>query len=209
MYNIKNYCFFALSITLLLSLFSCKDDHKEAYHGVMEKIEAESKNYDGISFSSDKILDLIKTIEVTENGHTFLIPECKSNLKLYSCTECHTKPLHQMQSKDIQKAHWDIEINHANEETMNCLTCHDAENLDQLKSLTGKDIDFNNSYKLCSQCHIKQYNDWSGGAHGKSLGSWAPPRASKTCVNCHNPHKPHFESRWPARFNVQYEKERK
>ena len=75
--------------------------------------------------------------------------------------------------------------------------------MNNLNTLTGKSIDFNSSYKLCSQCHSSQFEDWKGGAHGKRIGGWAPPRASLTCVNCHNPHSPSFETRWPSRFNTE------
>ncbi|WNH12752.1 cytochrome c3 family protein [Thalassobellus suaedae] len=195
------------SFIFLIALFSCKHGEGE-YHGVIDKIEVESKNYHGTSISSEQYLDGIKTIEITEGDHTFLIPERKSQIKSYACIECHSKPLTQMQSEDVKKAHWDIKLVHANQNTMNCITCHNPENMDNLKSLTGNNIDFNNSYNLCNQCHTKQFEDWKGGAHGKRIGGWAPPRASLTCVNCHNPHKPHFESRWPARFNTQTVKER-
>ncbi|WP_298533671.1 cytochrome c3 family protein [uncultured Algibacter sp.] len=191
----------------LVALFSCKHGEGE-YHGVTERIEAESKNYHGTPISSEKYLEGLETIEISEDGHTFLIPDRKGQIKSYACTECHSKPLAQMQSKDLKKAHWDIKLNHANSNTMNCVTCHNPDNMDELKSLTGNTIDFNNSYNLCSQCHTKQFEDWKGGAHGKRIGGWAPPRASMTCVNCHNPHKPHFESRWPARFNTEKVKER-
>lgn len=190
-----------------LVCFSCKHGEEE-YHGITDKIKAEGENYHGTSISSEKYLEGIKTIEITEDGHNFLIPERKSQITSYACTECHSKPLAQMQSKDAKKAHWDIKLEHANQNTMNCMTCHNPNNMDHLKSLTGNDIDFNNSYNLCSQCHTKQFEDWKGGAHGKRIGGWAPPRASMTCVNCHNPHKPHFESKWPARFNTQKVKER-
>lgn len=201
--KLVSYFFF---ISLLI--VSCK--HKEdEYHSITDKIEAESKNYHGISISSEKYLEGLKTIEVTENGQTFLIPERKGEIKSYACTECHNKPLHQMQSDDKKKAHWNIKINHADENTMNCTTCHDGENPDNLRSLTNNSIDFNMSYKLCSQCHQKQYKDWTGGAHGKRIKSWASPRASMTCVNCHNPHSPSFHTKWPARFNTQKVKERK
>ncbi|MEC3907791.1 cytochrome c3 family protein [Tamlana sp. 2201CG12-4] len=191
----------------LITLFSCKHGEHE-YHGVTDKIEAESENYHGTSISSEKYLEGLETIEITEGEHTFLIPERKGQIKSYACTECHSKALDKMQSEDGKKAHWDIKLMHANENTMNCVTCHNPDNMDNLKSLTGKDIDFNNSYNLCNQCHTKQFEDWKGGAHGKRIGGWAPPRASMTCVNCHNPHKPHFESKWPARFNTQKVKER-
>ncbi|TYA78508.1 multiheme c-type cytochrome [Seonamhaeicola marinus] len=183
-------------------LMSCNHGENK-YHSVTDKIEEESKHYHGTSISSERFLEDIKTIEITEGEHKFLIPERKSQIKSYACTECHTKPLDQFQSKDGKKAHWDIKLNHANENTMNCVTCHNGNDMDNLKSLTGNQIDFNLSYNVCNQCHTKQFEDWKGGAHGKKIGGWAPPRASMTCVNCHNPHEPHFESRWPARFNTQ------
>lgn len=189
-------------IVIGLVVFSC--NHGEGkYHSVTDRIEAESENYHGTSISSEKYIEGTKTIEITEGGHTFLIPERKGEIKSYACTACHSKPLEELQSLDIKKAHWDIKLNHANTNIMNCVTCHNPNNMDNLKSLTGTNIDFNHSYNLCNQCHSKQFEDWKGGAHGKRVAGWAPPRASLTCVNCHNPHKPHFESRLPARFNTQ------
>lgn len=206
MMNRKNYIYI-LCCTCLFVLFSCRHGEGE-YHGVTDRIEAESKNYHGTSISSEKYLEGIKTIEITEGEHTFLIPERKSQITSYACTECHSKPLTQMQGKDAKNAHWDIKLVHANKNTMNCITCHNPDNMDNLRSLTGNNIDFNNSYNLCNQCHTNQFKDWKGGAHGKRLAGWAPPRASMTCVNCHNPHKPHFESKWPERFNTETVKER-
>jgi len=203
MKNTYNIIYSLIGVFLFTGIFySCK--HKEdEYHSVTDKIEAESKNYHGISLSSEAYIGDLKTIEITESDHTFLIPERKSQIKSYACTECHTKSLSQMQSKNLKKAHWNISLDHANENTMNCTTCHDGKNMDNLISITGKSIDYNNSYNLCNQCHTKQFEDWKGGAHGKRIGGWAPPRASMTCVNCHDPHKPHFESRWPAVYNTQ------
>lgn len=80
--------------------------------------------------------------------------------------------------------------------------------MDELVTLTGNQLDFNNSYKLCSQCHSPQFEDWKGGAHGKKVAGWAPPRASMTCVNCHNPHDPGFKTKWPARFNTKKAEQR-
>lgn len=192
----------------MLTLTSCKH-HEEEYHGVIDKIEAKSRDYHGTTITSDKYIDHVKTIEITEGEHTFLIPERKSQIKSYACTECHSKSLSELQQNNTGKrAHWDINLVHANENTMNCLTCHNGDDMDNLKSLTNNKIDFNKSYNLCNQCHTKQFEDWKGGAHGKRIGSWAPPRASMTCVNCHNPHKPHIASKWPVRYNTQKVKER-
>lgn len=195
-------------VLLFIIVSSCKEKESE-YHSIIDKIEEESKNYHGISISSDKYLEDIETIEITEGEHTFLIPERKSKIKSYACTECHTKPLEKLKSNtDKKKAHWDIKLEHADINTMNCITCHSGNDMDNLKSLTNKKIDFNQSYKLCSQCHSKEFEDWKGGAHGKRMGGWTSPRASKSCVDCHNPHKPGFETRFPSWFNTKTATER-
>ena len=189
-YNIKYLGY----LILCLFVFSSCDKHGDhGYHSVTDKIEEESKHYDGVSISSEKFHEGYDLMEITENGQTFYIPKRKEHIKSFNCTECHSEPLENLQKGSGQKAHWDLKINHANAQTMNCTTCHDETNLDQLASLTGQNIDFNNSYNLCSQCHTTQFKDWTGGAHGKKIESWAPPRASLTCVNCHNPHSPSFD----------------
>lgn len=205
----KNFSLKIVEISCFLMMFiSCKH-HEEAYHSITDKIEAEGKKYRGTSITSEKFIEDIQIVEVTENGQAFLIPDRKGKLKSFACTECHTKPLTHTRKKDIKKAHWNIRLNHADLNTMNCITCHDGNDMDHLKSLTNKEIDFNNSYQLCSQCHTNQFNDWAGGAHGKRIGGWAPPRVSMTCVNCHDPHKPQIESKWPERYNTLKVQERK
>jgi hypothetical protein len=199
----KVVCILWMSILLL----SCGHQEEE-YHSILDKIEAKSKHYKEISISSKRFLAEYHTIEITEGEHTFLIPERKSQIQSFECSECHSKPLKKLKGKEFKKAHWDIRLKHANAEAMNCTICHDAKDMNHLKSLTGSKIDFNQSYNVCKQCHTKQFEDWKGGAHGKRIESWALPRASMTCVNCHNPHSPSFESRWPAQFNTQKRKER-
>ncbi len=199
-----------LGIVLCISMFSCKGDPAHTtYHTVQDKIEAESVAYKG-DLSSEIYNETIKTILVTEGEFEFLIPERKHQITSFNCTECHSEPLNSLKEKQIgKKAHWNIKLIHADSKTMNCATCHTGNDMDNLHSLTNQKIDFNYSYKLCSQCHQREFKDWKGGAHGKQLGGWAPPRLSNTCVNCHNPHIPAFEKRWPVRYNTQKVAERK
>lgn len=201
----KNLIYY-VKLFIVVCFCSCKQEGE--YHSITDKIEANQKPYHG-NLSSEELLVGTDLIQITEGEHTFLIPERKGQIRSYACIECHSKPLNEMKGVDGQKAHWDIKISHAAIETMECATCHNPDNMNNLKSLTGKDIDYNLSYKLCAQCHSKQFEDWKGGAHGKKVAGWAPPRASMTCVNCHNPHNPGFETRWPAQFNTQKVKERK
>ncbi|MCR1025898.1 cytochrome C [Cellulophaga baltica] len=193
-------------LLLGISLFSCKE--KDGYHSISEKIEGESRPYHGNLSSEDLLMDT-ELIQITEGEFTFLIPERKGQIKSFACIECHSKPVSQMKGTTAQKAHWDITLNHANSDAMDCATCHNGEDMNSLNTLTGKNIDFNLSYKLCAQCHSSQFEDWKGGAHGKKVAGWAPPRASNTCVNCHNPHSPSFETRWPVQYNTQKGIERK
>jgi hypothetical protein len=197
------------AIVICLFVMSCKHKEEHKYHTVIDKIKAKtvvSKK----TTTSENFNETIKTVHVAEDGYEFLIPDRKSQITSFNCSECHTQPIEQLKQNKVgeKAAHWDIKLLHASEETMNCATCHTSSNMDNLHSLTNSEIDFNYSYKLCSQCHQKEFKDWKGGAHGKQLGGWAPPRLSNTCVNCHNPHKPTFEKRWPVRFNTQKVKER-
>ncbi len=188
---------------------SCKHKDEHKYHTVTDKIEAQTREYVGTN-SSEIYNDGIKKILIKEGEFEFYIPERKSQIGSFNCTECHSKPLASLKEHKVgeKAAHWNIKLNHAGAETMNCTTCHNQNDFDNLQSLTNSTIDFNYSYKLCSQCHQEQFKDWKGGAHGKQLNSWAPPRLSNTCVSCHNPHSPKFEKRWPVRFNTTVEKER-
>ena len=190
---------------LILVLSSCKKEGE--YHSVTDKVEAEGKPYHG-KLTSDELLADTELIKITEGEHTFLIPERKGQIKSFACIECHIKPLSKMKGLNQQKAHWDIKLNHANSEIMNCITCHNGSDMNSLNTLTGKNINLNLSHKVCAQCHSSQFEDWKGGAHGKKVAGWAPPRASMTCVNCHNPHNPSFETRWPVQFNTQKALER-
>jgi len=199
------------TLILIVCLFavSCKHSEEHKYHTVIDKIEANTTEYNGET-SSDVYNETLETVEVTEGDFKFLIPERKSQITTFNCIECHSQPLGNLKEHKVgeKAAHWNIKLNHAEAEIMNCTTCHNKNNFDNLQSLTGGPIDFNYSYKLCSQCHQKEFKDWKGGAHGKQIGGWAPPRVSNTCVNCHDPHSPKFEKRWPASFNTVVEKER-
>ena len=198
-------------MAICLFVVSCKHEKKHKYHTVVDKIVAETIESETTTLTSKVYNEGIKTVTVNEDGYDFLIPERKSQIASYNCTECHTEPIENLKQHQLgeKAAHWNIKLVHASAETMNCATCHTSSNMDDLHSLTNSTIDFNYSYKVCSQCHQQEFKDWKGGAHGKQLGGWAPPRLSNTCVNCHNPHQPSFEKRWPVRFNTQKVKERK
>ncbi len=161
------------------------------------------------NLDSSKLVEIHKRVEGAES---FLIPTRLDKVTSQPCLSCHNQPLAVLQAKsdaEKKRSHWQIELIHAKAETLQCNTCHDTQDFSYLKSLTGGRIEFNHSYKLCGQCHSDQYKDWEGGAHGKQVGGWAPPRVSETCVGCHNPHKPSFEKRLPSRLNTAWLEQKK
>ena len=121
----RNLTYRAL-LLLVVILSACKEEGK--YHSVIDKIEAEERPYHG-SLTSEELLADTELIEITEGEHTFLIPERKSQIKSFACIECHSKPLSQMKGSDGKKAHWDIKLNHASSEIMNCATCHNGDDM--------------------------------------------------------------------------------
>lgn len=196
-------------VVVLLLFSACKGHTETEYHSLHEKILQESAPFPDSVLTSEIFLTDMERVEVLDSIHRFMIPERKHSLLSYPCSSCHSQPLQQMKGGEMGKrAHWNIRLQHASKKTMNCVTCHNPEDMNALQSLTGQNIDMNHSYQLCSQCHSSQFTDWKGGAHGKQLGGWAPPRTSMTCVQCHNPHAPALGSRWPARYNSTMASER-
>nr|WP_290669303.1 hypothetical protein [Ardenticatena sp.] len=126
----------------------------------------------------------------------------KEDLTQFPCSRCHTDSLATLRAQSEQEGqlqHWNISLVHASTQTMTCETCHDVEeNVDALRTLAGQSVDFDQSYQVCAQCHASQFEDWLGGAHGKQVGGWASPRVMQTCADCHDPHEPEWDVRWPA-----------
>lgn len=132
-----------------------------------------------------------------EPGTNFHIAARTPHLEQFPCTRCHAQPV--VSSRDATKAHWRIELRHAAMETMTCDTCHGGGDRSVLRLLAGGVVPFDQSYRVCAQCHSTQFADWKGGAHGKRSTGWAEDRVAMNCSACHDPHAPAFESRWPAR----------
>lgn len=195
-------------VAFIVGSISC-NHHDHNANSVVNQIKKGEKAYSGVSVSSDKYTVGIKKHEVEIDGKQFHIRERQSQITSFPCSDCHSVPVSQIQVEGNKKAHWDIKLNHASKDVMDCMTCHTENDMNMLHTGTNKPIKFNDSYKMCGQCHSPQYKDWQGGAHGKQVESWAPPRVSNTCTDCHNPHAPRFETRMPSRYNTKKVEERK
>ena len=111
----------------------------------------------------------------------------------FPCTDCHD-PEFPVNGKrrELVLAHDEIELRH-DEEHRWCLDCHDGANRDQLHLANGTPVPFEESYRLCGQCHGDKYRDWRAGVHGRRTGSWDGPKQYLLCVHCHNAHAPAFQ----------------
>ena len=174
-----------------------------AKHFVEEVRHAESADpAGGLELTEEQIgVDSVKAV-TREDVPEFRVAERESRINQQPCARCHEKPLRELVARQVgepKKSHWQIEMKHAGEQTMSCGTCHGGKQMGELVTLRGDPVSWNQAQIVCGQCHSKQASDWAGGAHGKRLGGWAPPRVVEACTGCHNPHAPRLESRWPAR----------
>ncbi|HEY7500779.1 MAG TPA: hypothetical protein VH740_19810 [Vicinamibacterales bacterium] len=117
---------------------------------------------------------------------------------VFPCTECHVEkdlPTNKTR-RQLVDAHDDIVLKH-DEEHRWCLDCHDAGNRDRLHLASGEPVAFEESYRVCGQCHGEKYRDWRVGVHGRRIGQWNGAKEYLLCVHCHSPHQPRFKSLAP------------
>jgi hypothetical protein len=115
---------------------------------------------------------------------------------IYPCSNCHASQPVNRQRRELKDMHTDIVLKHDAEHRW-CLDCHDANNRDQLHLASGEPVKFEESYKLCGQCHGEKYRDWRAGVHGRRVGQWNGAKQYLLCAHCHNPHEPRFKAIQP------------
>ncbi|MEO9967137.1 MAG: hypothetical protein ABJF11_15160 [Reichenbachiella sp.] len=203
--KIMSTIWISVIITCCSSCGHKEDGQHEGHQTINHKLNAKSVDSIQYEVTTEDYFKGLEKVLAEVPDQEFYIPKRTNLITSFPCNNCHSKALDELKITDAEKvknAHWNIKMTHANANVMECTTCHSEKNVTHLKSITGKAISLNHSYKLCAQCHSSQYKDWQGGAHGKRLGGWAPPKVINSCVNCHNPHSPAFESKWPARLNT-------
>jgi len=111
---------------------------------------------------------------------------------IFPCMDCHADLEPNPNRRKLEDFHEDIILRH-DEKNRWCLDCHDERDRNRLRLASGKTIPFEESYRLCGQCHGPNLRDWKAGVHGKRTGRWdGKSRRYLLCVHCHNPHHPKF-----------------
>jgi len=132
----------------------------------------------------------------------FKVPPPPFTDGIYPCSDCHDEPEDvNTERRIIEDAHidvldYEIVLEHDAENRW-CLDCHDAIDRDKLHLASGELITFEESYKLCGQCHGTILRDWKQGVHGKRTGHWNGEKQYLLCASCHNPHSPKFKKLKP------------
>jgi hypothetical protein len=115
---------------------------------------------------------------------------------IFPCTGCHQDLPVNKSRRALADMHSEIELRH-DEEHRWCLDCHDAANRDALHLASGELVPFEESYRLCGQCHGEKLRDWRAGVHGRRTGNWDGHKRYLLCAHCHNPHQPRFKALAP------------
>jgi hypothetical protein len=122
------------------------------------------------------------------------VPRPELSDGVFPCSDCHEVDLlpPNPTRRVLAGAHQEIVLHH-DEEHRWCLDCHDAEDRDQLRLASGQRVPFEESYRLCGQCHGDKYRDWRAGVHGRRSGRWDGQKTYLLCVHCHDSHAPAFK----------------
>jgi hypothetical protein len=115
---------------------------------------------------------------------------------IFPCMNCHANQKPNRTRRTLADMHTDIDLKHAQPQLW-CLDCHDAGDRNTLHLAGGEPIPFEESYRLCGQCHGEKLRDWKAGVHGRRTGNWNGSKNYLLCVHCHSPHQPRFKALAP------------
>ncbi len=116
-----------------------------------------------------------------------LMDEPEMDDEYWPCMDCHEDEPVNLEVRELEEEHEDrsAELDHGDNW---CLDCHDAEDRDQLRLARGEHVSFDETWKLCTQCHGDKLDDWQAGVHGKRTGGWHTEQEYRSCIACHDPH---------------------
>jgi len=112
------------------------------------------------------------------------------HLTTFSCQkQCHYKLMPNPTPRELTKFHTTRQIKHGPAVHW-CSFCHQIDDIDHLHLIDGTKVSFDESHRLCGQCHGDKHRDWEGGIHGIQTGNWNGVQLRRSCPFCHDPHVP-------------------
>ena len=149
-----------------------------------------------------------------EDAPPFEVTERIDSLEMHPCSDCHGDQETNRKVRELADEHTELGFQHGAGRFWCYDACHNAGDMDNLRNARGEAVSFDQSYKICGQCHFNQEKDWTFGAHGKRAGSfevprevpvshedfdwsdrekiakWNDERVRHNCTDCHNAHSP-------------------
>ena len=139
-----------------------------------------------------ELLPEVEAGGTTDPEGTYRVRQPLAYEDYFPCSDCHSEMEVNRERRQLEEMHDDIVLDHGPKERW-CFDCHDPDDRDRLRLANGTLIDFDESYRLCGQCHGTIFRDWREGIHGRRDGYWNGAKSYLLCAHCHNPHAPRFQ----------------
>jgi hypothetical protein len=153
-------------------------------------------DFPDIGFDEPLLDSVLEATDDARAGMFNVPPAPFSDEDIFPCSACHADLEINYERRELEFYHDDIELNHGPEDRW-CFDCHNAEDRDRLRLASGAVVGFDESYRLCGQCHGTIFRDWRAGIHGRRRGYWNGAKSYLLCAHCHNPHAPRFRAMEP------------
>ncbi len=180
--------FLALSLLTLFSIVRSGAGHVAPDAGGTRAYSP--ADFPEIDFDRE-LLPEVEAAAVSDTPKTFRVRQSLAYEDYFPCTDCHGEMEPNLERRVLEEMHDDIQLKHGPESRW-CFDCHNSDDRDRLRLADGTLIGFDESYRLCGQCHGTIFRDWREGIHGRREGYWNGAKSYQLCSHCHNPHAPRF-----------------
>jgi hypothetical protein len=181
--------FISLAVITLMTVLRGHDTH------ATEELTATQAfgpaDFPEIDFDEPLLPSVLEATEGEQVGTFNVPPPPFSDEDIFPCSNCHADLDVNYERRELEFYHAEVELNHGPKERW-CFDCHNAEDRDHLRLVNGSLVGFDESYRLCGQCHGTIFRDWRAGIHGRRRGYWDGAKSYLLCAHCHNPHAPAF-----------------
>ncbi|MCP4501508.1 MAG: hypothetical protein GY822_16230 [Deltaproteobacteria bacterium] len=151
-----------------------------------------------LTFGCNPTSSAIQGPKVTSEKREIRLASREDRLENHPCTQCHEhvtaenrRGIRPSVHRNIRMQHFGAHDQAGEVENTRCLQCHSLKNMNMLQLLDGTEISFNESQKVCAQCHFDKARDWAVGMHSKQIGDWnGDVEYRLMCVECHDSHAP-------------------
>lgn len=178
-----------ISVVALFAILGAEEAHVTPDTGGLEAFGP--ADFPEIDFNVPLHPAVVEAAQGDQTGIFNVPPPPFSEEEIFPCTECHDDPDPDTEPRELGM-HEEIQLNHGPKDRW-CFDCHNPGDRDYLRLVNGTLVGFDESYKLCGQCHGTIYRDWREGIHGRRRGYWNGAKSYLLCAHCHNPHSPAFQ----------------